>query len=186
MIITITGKPCCGKSTMAEIFTKKYGFERIYAGAIFKEEAKKMGLNVMELCSSDKAIEIDCRVDEYLKNIYDTRFDENLLIESRTSWSFMPKAFNVFIDVEDDIMAKRLLNSDRTGKEKVENIEEAKNNVKTRFEADCKRYKKIYNIDCKNMNNYDLVIDNSYLTPEETADKIYEEYLRYTKKNTIE
>lgn len=182
MIITISGKPCCGKSTMAEIFCKKYGFERIYAGAIFKEEAKKMGLSAMELASNEKCIEIDYRVDDYLKNIYDTRLNDNLLIESRTSFSFMPKAFNVFIDVDDDVMAMRLFNSDRTGKEKVESIEEAKKNVMTRYTADCKRYKKIYNIKCDNMNNYTFVINNSNLTPEQTADMVYEEYLKFIEK----
>ena len=58
MIITISGKPCSGKSTMAEIFCKKYNFDRVYAGAIFKDEAKKMGLSAMELASSEKCIEI--------------------------------------------------------------------------------------------------------------------------------
>ena len=179
MIITISGKPCSGKSTMSEIFCKKYGFERIYAGAIFKEEARKMGLNTLELSSSEKCVEIDYRVDDYLKGIYTTRLNDNLLIESRTSFSFMPKAFNVFIDVDDDVMAQRLLNSDRTGKEKMQSFEEAKQNVLNRYKVDCARYKKIYNIECDNLNNYSFVINNSNLTPEQTADKIYEEYLKF-------
>ena len=182
MIITITGKPCSGKSTMAEIFCKKYKFDRVYAGAIFKEEAKKMGLSSLELASSEKCIEIDYRVDDYLKNLYDTRLNDNLLIESRTSFSFMPNAFNVFVDVDDDVMAMRLFNSDRTGKEKVESFEEAKKNVMSRFSADCERYKRIYNIECDNLNNYTFVINNSNLTPEQTADKIYEEYLKFLDK----
>lgn len=182
MIITISGKPCSGKSTMSEILCKKYGFERIYAGAIFKEEARKMGLNTLELSSSEKCIEIDYRVDDYLKDIYNTKLNDNLLIESRTSFSFMPKAFNVFIDVDDDVMAQRLLNSDRTGKEKMQSFEEAKQNVLNRYRVDCARYKKIYNIECDNLNNYSYVINNSNLTPEETADKIYEEYLKFVNK----
>ena len=40
MIITVSGKPCTGKSTMAEIFCKKYNFDRVYAGAIFKAHAR--------------------------------------------------------------------------------------------------------------------------------------------------
>lgn len=183
MIITISGKPCSGKSTMAQIFCEKYNFDRIYAGAIFKEEAKKMGLSSLELSSSEKCVEIDYKVDEYLKNIYNTRFKDNLLIESRTAFSFMPKAFNVFIDVDDDVMAMRLLNSDRTGKEKVSSFDEAKNNVLSRYAADCERYKRIYNIECDNLNNYTFVINNSNLTPEQTADKIYEEYLKFSKQS---
>lgn len=182
MIITIAGKPCCGKSTTAEIFANKYNFARINTGAIFKEKAKSMGKNVLELVSSDDAIAIDYQVDDELKNIYKTRLKENLIIESRTSWSFMPKAFNVYIDVDDDVIAERLFNSDRTGKEKATSLEDAKNMAMARYKADCDRYKRIYDIDCTNLDNYDLVINNSNLTAEETADQIYAGYLDYLKK----
>lgn len=183
MIITIAGKPCCGKSTTAELFSKKYNFDRINTGAIFKSKAKEMGKNVLELVSSDDAIEIDYKVDGELKNIYNTRLDDDLIIESRTSWSFMPKAFNVYIDVDDDVIADRLYNSDRTGKEKAQSIEHAKDMAMSRYKADCDRYKKIYDIDCTDLDNYDMVINNSNMTPEETANKIYEAYLDYIKKN---
>ena len=182
MIITISGKPCCGKSTMAEIFCKKYNFERIYAGAIFKEEAKKLGLNVKELSQSQEHFDIDYKVDAYLKEVYATRLNDDILIESRPAFGFMPKAFNVFIDVDDNTMATRLFNSDRTGKENVSSLEEALKECTERYEVDCKKYKKLYNIDCDDMSNYCYVIDNSNLTPEQTADKIYEEYLKFISK----
>lgn len=182
MIITIAGKPCCGKSTTAEIFAQKYNFERINTGAIFKSKAKQMGKNVLELVSSDDAIQIDYQVDGELKNIYETRLNDDLIIESRTSWSFMPKAFNVYIDVDDSVIAERLFNSDRTGKEKASSLEDAKLMAMSRYKADCDRYKRIYNIDCTNLNNYDFIINNSNLTAEETADKIFEAYLSYAKK----
>lgn len=179
MIITISGKPCTGKSTMAEIFVKKYNFERIYAGAVFKSVAREMGIDITELSGSDKIIEIDYRVDDELKNIYKNRFNENLLIESRTSWSFMLDAFNVFIDVSDDVMAERLFKSERSALERGSSLAEAKAKVMERYNKDVERYKKLYDIDCNNLSNYDLVLDNSNLTPEETADKIYEEYLKF-------
>ncbi len=182
MIITIAGKPCTGKSTMAEIFITKYNFSRIYAGQIFKQEAKKMGIDVTQLCKSEDAYPIDIRVDNELKKIYETRLNEDLLIESRTSWSFMPKAFNVFIDLPDKIMAERLFNSDRSAMEKGATLEEALVKVTERYNADLNRYKVLYNIECDNLSNYDFVIDNSNLTPEQTADKIYEAYLEYIKK----
>lgn len=182
MIITISGKPCTGKSTMTEIFVEKYGFNRIYAGKIFKEEAKKLGIDITDLCKSELIYEIDKRVDKELENIYLTRFDENLIIESRTSWSFMPNAFNVFVDLPEDIMANRLFNSDRSVEERGATLEEAKTKVTERYNADVARYKMLYNIDCDNLSNYDFVIDNSTLTPEQTADEIYKAYLEFIKK----
>lgn len=185
MIITLTGKPCCGKSTTAEFLVEKYGFDRVYAGAIFKEEAKKMGVDILSLCSSEKMIEMDYAVDNKLKEIYNERLADKLLIESRTAWSFMPKAFNVYIDVDENTMAQRLFNSDRTGKEKPQSLEQAKFMALERYKIDCERYKKIYNIDCDNLKNYDLVINNSNLTPEQTAEKIYAEYLKYSNNETL-
>ena len=179
MIITISGKPCTGKSTMAEIFEKKYNFKRVYAGAVFKSVAKEMGIDITELSSSDKIIEVDYRVDNELKRIYEESFDQDILIESRTAWSFMPKAFNVFINVSDEVMAERLFRSDRSELERGKNIEEAKNKVMSRYNNDVARYKKIYDIDCDHLKNYTFVIDNSKLTPEETADSIYESYQEF-------
>lgn len=183
MIITISGKPCTGKSTMAEIFINKYGFDRVYAGAIFKRHARDLGIDITDLCKTEQIYEIDKRVDQELENIYKTRFDENLLIESRTSWSFMPKAFNVFIDIPDKVMAERLFNSDRPENERGKDLDEALKKVTERYYADVERYKLLYNIDCDNLNNYTFVIDNSNLTPEQTADKIYEEYLKFVEKS---
>ena len=182
MIITITGKPCTGKSTMAEIFVKKYNFDRIYAGSIFKRYARELGIDITELTKSEQICEIDYRVDKELEHVYNTRLQDDLLIESRTSWSFMPKAFNVFINIPDRVMAERLFNSDRPVNERGQTLDEALQKVTERYNADVKRYKKLYDIDCDNLNNYTFVIDNSNLTPEQTADEIYKEYLNFISK----
>lgn len=182
MIITLTGKPCTGKSTTAEIFCKKYGFERVYAGAIFKSVARELGVDITELSASDKIIEVDYKVDEELKQLYESRKDDNILIESRTAFSFMPDAFNVFVDIDDGEMAKRLFNSDRPLVERGATIEEAKEKVLKRYQNDVKRYKKIYGINTDDFSNYSFVIDNTKLSPEETADIIYEAYKKHLKK----
>lgn len=182
MIITISGKPCTGKSTMAEIFVSKYGFERVYAGGIFKSIAKERNVDILELVKSADVVEVDREVDARLKKIYNERLNDDILIESRTAWSFMPEAFNVFIDVADHVMAERLYNSDRAERERGSSLDEAKNKVLDRYNEDVERYKRIYGIDCSMLANYDFVIDNSNLTPEETADQIYEAYKKYLNK----
>ena len=178
MIITISGKPCTGKSTMAKIFASKYGFERIYAGGIFKSIANERGIDILELVKSKDIVQIDREVDERLGRVYIERFDENILIESRTAWSFMPNAF----DVSSDVMAERLFRSDRSSCERGENIEEARKKVEGRYVEDIERYKRIYGIDCADLSNYDLIVDNSNLTPEETADFIFDAYQKYLNK----
>lgn len=179
MIITISGKPCTGKSTLTKILSEKYGFEVIRAGEYFKSIARSMGIDITELSNSNKIIEIDYKVDDELKKVYNTRLNDNLIIESRTAWSFMPKAFNVFLTVSEDVMASRLFNSERSVLERGANIEEAKQKVISRYNGDNARYKKIYNIECDNLNNYTFVLDNSNLTPEESVEIIYKEYKKF-------
>ena len=78
-------------------------------------------------------------------------------------------------------MAERLFNSDRPENERGKTLEEALQKVTERYKADVDRYKFLYNIDCDNLDNYTYVIDNSNLTPEQTADKIYNEYLKFMR-----
>lgn len=56
MIITITGMPCSGKSSIAKMIAEKHGFRRIGVGDMFKDEAKSRGLSAEEfnaLCMKD-------------------------------------------------------------------------------------------------------------------------------------
>ena len=46
MIISLTGKPCSGKGTLAKALSEKYDFKVYSVGEIFKEEAKKRGETV--------------------------------------------------------------------------------------------------------------------------------------------
>ena len=49
MIITISGTPGSGKSTAAEMLSKKLKAERIYVGGIRRELAREKGMTLQEL-----------------------------------------------------------------------------------------------------------------------------------------
>ncbi len=46
MIITITGNPDSGKSTLGKKLAKKLGYKRYYIGQIRRDEAKKNGYDI--------------------------------------------------------------------------------------------------------------------------------------------
>ena len=48
MIISLTGKPCSGKSTVAQVLKDKYGFKIYSVGEMFKEEASKRNMSAEE------------------------------------------------------------------------------------------------------------------------------------------
>ena len=79
-------------------------------------------------------------------------------------------------------MVKRLVNSDRQGKEKYPTITEAKTTLKNRQYLEIERYKKIYNIDLSDLNNFDFVIDSTNKTPQQLTDEIWEAYQLFCKQ----
>ena len=75
MIITITGKPCSGKGTVAKEFCKKYNFEYICTGDMFREYAKKLGYdNILTFQEEDPRVkEVDNIVDSSIEQLGKTK-----------------------------------------------------------------------------------------------------------------
>lgn len=184
MNITITGKPCSGKSTIAKIITEKFGFKRIGVGDIFKEEAKKRGMSAEEFnafCLVDP--EFDFVIDKQTEILGKQLKGQKVIFDSRVAWHFVPQSFKVFVDVNDEEMARRLVFSDREGKEKITDFEEAKKSLLNRFNLENERYKKLYNIDNSDQRNFDFVIDSSSKNPEVLAEEIWKKYQNFCKKH---
>lgn len=184
MLITITGKPCSGKSSAAKLIVEQHGFQRIGVGDMFKEEAKRRGLNAEEfnlLCMSDPSYDyiIDNMTAEKGKELE----GQDYIFDSRLAWHFVPRSFKVFVDLDEDTMADRLVNSDREGKEKYDNIEEAKRSLRHRQELENDRYKKIYGVDIYDLSNYDFVVDSANITQQGVADAIWDAYQKFLEEN---
>ena len=65
MIITISGTPGSGKSTVAKILVKKLRAKRIYVGGIRRELARRKGMTLEELNQYAKTHpETDVNIDE--------------------------------------------------------------------------------------------------------------------------
>jgi cytidylate kinase len=59
------------------------------------------------------------------------------------------------------------MNDQRGAVEKYSSLEEAKKLLAERAATECVRYKDIYNLNYMDFNNYDLIIDSTYNTPED-------------------
>lgn len=183
MIITISGRPCSGKSTVAKLIEQKYGFVRIGVGDLFKEEAKKRGLSSEEfnaLCMSDPSY--DYFIDKQSEILGKKYNGKKYIFDSRLAWHFVPNSFKVFVTLDDETMIERLLNSDRKGKEKHSSKKEAQKSLKNRQKLETERYKKLYGVDLYDMNNFDFVVDSSDETPEKLVEIIMAEYNKFKKK----
>ena len=177
MIITITGKPCSGKSTVAKMIEQQFNFKRVGVGDMFKQEANRRGMSAEEfnaLCISDPSYDffIDNKTAEMGKELE----GQDYIFDSRLAWHFIPKSFKVFVDLDEDEMANRLVLSDRQGKEQYDNFEDAKRTLVNREKLERERYKKIYGVDIYDIKNYDFVTDSNNKTPQQVVDEIWNAY----------
>jgi len=181
MIITITGKPCSGKGTVSKIFCKKYNFEYVCTGDMFRELAKSYGYDdILEFQKDEVCKNADEIVDNKTSELGKTSIDKNIVVDSRLAWHFIPKSYKVFIDIDWETAGERLINANRSN-EQAKDITSAINKLKNRWQEENSRYLELYNTNNLNLNNYNLVISSKNKSPEEVADIIYENYLNHIK-----
>lgn len=181
MIITLTGKPCSGKSVIAHEFSKKYNFNDMQMGEVFRDKAKKFGFNsIGELNDNEQIKLVDAEVDSYIEYVGKKQFNDNIIIVSRTAWFLIPKSFKVFLDVSLDVAANRLI-LDKRDSEPVKNKREAKAVLSKRWNNENARYQELYQHDNTNLKNYNLVILTDNKTIDEIVLEIYNGYKNYLK-----
>lgn len=183
MIITITGKPCSGKGTVAKEFCKKYNFEYVCTGDMFREYAKKLGYdNILTFQEEDPRVkEVDKIVDSSIEQLGKTKLNNNIVIDSRLAWHFIPNSFKVFIDVDKTIAGKRLIEANRET-EQTTSLDDAIKKLEARWQVENDRYLELYQTNNLDLINYDFVIDSSNITPTEITESIYVEYVKFINK----
>ncbi len=183
-IITIAGKLGSGKSSTAKKIAKMLNYQHFSSGDFLRQIAQERNLSIKDLMiEAESDPQIDYDIDELLKSKGN---EENLVIDSRLAYYWIPESFKVYLDIDPEIAAKRMFydlesNESRQKSEHTINIEEMKKNMIERHQSDIKRYKNLYNIDHTNHNNFDLVIDTG--NPENDLDtvinKVIQGYLQH-------
>lgn len=169
--ISITGDLGSGKSSVCDIIKDKYGFDIYSTGKIQRQIAERYNMTTLELNKySETHPEIDREIDEALIKV--GKSEGRLLLDSRMAWHFVPNSFKVFLKVDIDISAERVMNNQRGKVEQYHSHEEAKKMIMLRKMSENKRYFSKYGVDCSNMDNFDLVIDTSFCKIEIIADTI--------------
>lgn len=182
MIITISGTPGSGKSTVAKQLAGLLGWERIYVGGIRRELAKQKGMTLEELnqyalTHPETDVDVDKEVAKKVKMLHVQ--GKNLIVEGRVQYHFLPESFKIYLKADIKEAAKRIwhdLQKEKTKQLRNEgnysSVEDLQNHLLEREENDAQRYKQYYRLDHRKETNYNFVLDTTYLTPEEVVQKI--------------
>ena len=182
MIITISGKQGAGKTTVAEGLSKALGYDFISVGDLQGEIAidRRITINeLMELGKTDRSIYIE--MDK--KTVELGEIKDNFIIDGWIAFHFIPSAYKIFLDVDENVGAKRIFTSIRKDEQKAKTLEETKQRLKSRLSDVQESFKKYYDLDFLDHSHQDLVIDTTNLTIQKVIGKILDKIKDEKEKN---
>ena len=178
MIITISGYPGSGKTTVADFLARRLNLKRYSGGDFMRELARKKGISLLELSKkAEKSSEVDREIDKMYKKL---QREDNFVIDSRLGFMFLPNSIKIFLSVNPKIGAKRIFKQGRGIEKENTTLAKTLENIKRREKSERLRYKKYYGISIDDLSNYDIIIDTSTMNEEEENNSV----LRAIKKFT--
>jgi cytidylate kinase len=181
MIITISGTPGSGKTSVAKIIAKTLGMNFHSVGELRGKMARERGMTLDEFNKLGETERFtDADADEYQKRLGET--EDGFVIEGRLCWHFIPRSFKILLTCDLDEASQRIFKARKDPREQrddermYESPADAKARIEERMASDIRRYQKYYGLDYSDPGHYDLVVDTTALPgPEATARVIMEE-----------
>lgn len=175
MMITLSGTPGSGKSTVAKNLARRLKCRRIDMGAIRRQIAGRKGMTLPEynrLAEHDPRI--DRATDAFQQRLGRTR--KNALIEGRLSFHFIPHSLKIFLYASPAVGAGRIWRELRTSSKRNEgrlcSLADVERAVRQRIRSDKKRYWKYYRVNPFLKRHYDLFLDTSDLNRTQVFDRV--------------
>lgn len=139
--------------------------------------AKERGISIEEINQrAELEQEIDHAVDERLRHMAD---DDQLVIDSRMAWHWMPKSFKVFLKIDPRIAAERTFaHLQKMGRvsQQATSAEEVYEKTVERTASEIKRYGELYRVDYTNESNFDLTVDTAKHPLQEVVEIVVTKY----------
>ncbi len=178
-IITIAGRPGSGKSTASKAIAEQLGFEHFSSGDLFRAIGRERGIDVTQTNrAATDDLEIDRLVDERLQEIGKTQ--DGVAIDSRLAWHWIPDSFKVYLDLDLEVAAKRILgNIDPVRKQHEHLPDDPKEYAAAlahRLDLEETRYQAKYGVNISDRSNYDLVVDTDTNGPKQVVELILSAY----------
>lgn len=190
-IITIAGHLGSGKSSTGKLVAEALGYRRASTGDFMRQMASDRGITLEDLTKlAEKDENIDRELDDHNKNIGN---ESGVVLDSRLGFFFIPESFKVFIALDPEVAAKRILKDKENNPNRLleaknfDSVEQVADSIRARLSSERGRYKTMYGIEDQTAKeNFDLVInsgDTEYDNNQQgVVAKIVEEYEKWMGK----
>jgi CMP/dCMP kinase len=151
MIISISGSPGTGTTTLSRSLAAELGIRWVNSGDLFRKTAGEKNLSVKEMNRlAEKGPEIDYLIDDAQKALAK---EGPGVFEGRLSGHLLPADLKILLKTDLRVRAERIC------KRESKPLEDAMQETRIREESEARRYKMYYNIDINDFSIYDLVVD---------------------------
>jgi cytidylate kinase len=168
LLITISGLPGSGTTTVSRLVAAALHLDRVPGGEVFRQLAAESGMTLAEfgLHAQDHP-DIDRELDARLE----ARAREgSCVIESRLAGWLATNAgllaVRVWVDCEDQVRATRVAERDGT------TVEQAREDNAERAAVEHARYVQAYGIDLDDKRPYDLLLDSTSTSAADLAEQV--------------
>src|SRR3989344_2330226 len=163
MIITLTGLPGSGKTSIAKGLSKHIHIKYFPLGNYFRKIAKREKISVLELTKHGDLIDY---IDKYQLKL--ARKYKNVIIDSRMgAYLFKKRAkYRIYLHAPLKVRVKRISNRDN------ESYKGALKETLSRERQELNHYTKHYKTNYQNKNLYNIIINTEHTTVEDAVKKI--------------
>jgi CMP/dCMP kinase len=151
MIITVSGAPGTGTTTLARSLAAELGIRWVNSGELFRKIAIEKNVSVKDLNRlAERGPEIDYLIDDAQKSMAKAGPG---IFEGRLSGHLLNADLKVVLKTDLKVRAERIANRES------KLFEDSLHETRAREESEARRYKKYYNFDIGDLSVYDLVVD---------------------------
>ena len=189
-IITLSGKPGSGKSSTADKVAELLGYSRFSSGNFVRTVLERHNMTLAEF--NKRAGEdhtLDHEIDEELRSLRDKN---DLVIDSRLGFYWIPESFKVYLDLDMDVASARIFKdtleneSRKQGAGTAHTLKEVADQVSERMHNEQRRYKALYGVDPYDTTHFELIINTSRHSPQTVALTIFDTYKKWQHSETWE
>ena len=164
-LVTISGHPGSGTSTLVQGLCKQMNWRMLNGGQIFRDAAHSKGMTLEafgQYCLEDESVDKD--LDQMLTDVMLSE-DSPEVVESRLAgwWAFKHQlnCQRIWIEVSEEVRANRVV--EREGGIHHEQLQL----IRERMHFDGSRYNQLYDIDIESKEPYTCIIESDLLNAEE-------------------